>query len=100
MKYKDLLNLGFKRNDCLKGDTVWFDEYGYECFFLEKTLFKAKGFKVKLEWMPDDGKIELIEYRKHNVISRREITGDELKTIIKVLEREGDIETRNINLFA
>ena len=40
--YKDLLNNGFKREDC--NDSVFFDQYGFQYFILSKELTKNISF--------------------------------------------------------
>lgn len=90
MLYKDLIDLGFKRDDCLQNDSIWFDQHGYECFFLEKEIFK----NTIIQWYPNNvDKLELIVYCKKNinVLSRREITVEEMMVLIKVMGREGDL---------
>ena len=96
LPYKALLDLGFKRNECLSSDEVWFNEFGYNCFYLEKYLQKD----INLQWFPDTGKIEMIRYKSFDpkdgepidILDRREITWEEMESFIKVFEREGDIK--------
>lgn len=85
MKYKELINRGFVRHE--QDDNVWFEEYGYHYFFLEKEITKTMYFT----WFPDDKKIELIFHQKGKIQNRRELTIEEFKILEDVFNRKGDI---------
>ena len=69
IKYKDVIDLGFKRTDAV--DKVWFDTYGYEYFYLEKTLLKCKkGIKIVAIWEPEDEDVRIVKTdRDGNILS-------------------------------
>ena len=94
MNYRELLRLGFKRNDCLSDDSVYLDIHGFRCFWLEMYFEK----NICIEWSPIDGKIELITYKiKHlgNVKSRREINEGEMLDLVNIFSRCGDLDKTN-----
>ena len=102
MKYKQLIDMGFKRVEIFSDDQVFLDEHGYECFWLEKTLYKKGNQHVYVEWEPTKGKMELITCHKEaKITSRREITADEMKTLVTIFAREGDLpEPMNYTMLA
>lgn len=102
LRYDSLLKMGFKRNDTLENDSVWFNKHGYHCFWLEKELFRNKKEVIHIEWEPTKGKLELIAtHDNKDIVSRREITESEMKTLIDVFGRTGDIpEPVNYNVIA
>ena len=69
IKYKDIIDLGFKRTDT--SDKVWFDTYGYEYFYLEKTLLKCKkGIDIVAIWEPEDEDVRILKTdRNGNILS-------------------------------
>lgn len=100
--YNDLLKMGFKRNETLANDSMWFNQHGYHCFWLEKEIFKNKKEVIHIEWEPTEGKIELIAtHDDRDIVSRREITEGEMRTLIDVFKRTGNIpEPVNYNMLA
>lgn len=92
LRYKELLDMGFERNDIFANDSVWMDQHGYPCFWLEKTLYEKRKERVYVEWEPTEGKIELLTCSKDkDITSRREITEDEMRMLIEVFERKFDL---------
>ena len=89
MNYGELLKLGFKRNECLANDSIYFDIYGYACFYLEKILHKD----LEINWSPETQIIELIRYNAENVIDRRQITKEECLSLCNIFGRKGKIQT-------
>jgi hypothetical protein len=102
LMYNDLLKMGFKRNDILENDSMWFNQHGYRCFWLEKEIFRNKKEVIHIEWEPTKGKLELIAtHDEKDIVSRREITEGEMRTLIDVFERSGNIpEPVNYNMLA
>jgi hypothetical protein len=102
LTYKKLLDRGFKRNDILSNDSGWFNQHGYPCFWLEREIFRNKKEVIHIEWEPTKGKLELIAtHDEKDIVSRREITEDEMNVLIEVFERSGNIpEPVNYNMVA
>lgn len=102
MYYQELLDLGFERNDTLSNDDVFFRQHGYRCYWLEYTLFKLgkpgnEKVHIIIEWFPWKNKFEMITYIKSDVESRKEITKEEMETIVKVNKRSGDLPNDYVN---
>lgn len=91
MNYKQLLDLGFVRNDTLRDDKVYFDQHGFECFWLEYILYN-NGVTMLIMWYPLNSKFVFLTYYKGTETGRREITSDEMMTLINVFNRQGDIK--------
>lgn len=74
IKYKEAIDLGFKRVD--GRDTVFENTYGYEYFFLEKYLLKAKkGVHILANWNPESMDIDLMKCDKDgNILSQLNFT--------------------------
>lgn len=75
IQYKQVIALGFKRKD-LGGDSVFFDEHGYDWFIASKTLVKERGCKIVANWHPETKDIEVLYLdKKRNVVSRQRFSG-------------------------
>src|SRR5690554_6700576 len=87
IKYKDVMDLGFKRKD-LGDDEIFFNKFGFNWFIV--TLKLKKG--IKAEWNCETRKVELVNYEGHNVIGRMPVENlEHLKEIIEFFK--GKIET-------
>lgn len=92
MLYKELIDLGFERDETLSNDPVFYNHHGFECFWLEKILHKNKKESVYIHWHPENGKMELITcHNDADITSRREIMEDELKVLVEVFDRSGSL---------
>ena len=80
--YKDLLNNGFKREDC--NDSVFFDQYGFDCFILSKTLNKYAYF----DWDILTQRLAIIKQDKeHTITFKRYVDSiEEYKLIEELLK--------------
>jgi hypothetical protein len=85
--YKETIDRGFERND-LAGDSVWFNEFGYEWFITEKQLIKSKKGEIVANWMPDTKTIEVIRLVDGMVKARRPFSEieefEEFETFIRL----------------
>lgn len=64
IKYAEVIERGFKRVE-LGGDSVWFNEHGYEWFLCKKVLAKLKGDEqIIANWCPEDMGIDLLRVKK------------------------------------
>lgn len=84
MRYKELIDLGFKHIE--DHDPVWKNEYGYDYFRVEYKLDK----KRVIEWDVQKQTCEVLTIDKeHNVLNRWEITDlTLLKSIIRMFAKE------------
>lgn len=87
LPYKELLDLGFTRIDIFANDPVFFNQHGYECFWLEFIFFKKKKSMLYIHWYPETGKFELISSHKSDILSRFDITEKEALTMVGTLNR-------------
>lgn len=80
MKYSELIQLGFKRIECY--DSVWFNIYGYQYFFLELPI---KENYLTVYWMPDNNhEIELNRLDENGNILNKKIFTDLLEFTIYI----------------
>ena len=79
VRYKTLIDLGFKRFE--GNDTVWFNQYGYEWFWLELKLTK----RIHVFWCPEDKKLILRRTnKKDDILAKHTIKSlKELKSCIQ-----------------
>ena len=91
--YKELKELGFKRHQCY--DSVFFNNHGYEYFYLARTLLSFTDTTVKggqlieivAQWHPNERTVEVIKTVDDTIVSRLHITSkDRLVTLINFLE--------------
>lgn len=100
MRYKELLGMGFKRNDILANDSLFFNQHGFACFWLEYKLYqKGSGEDPKvyifIEWEPTENRFYLKTHEKTDVTSNKEISFDEMKVLVSVNKRTGDLPTKD-----
>jgi hypothetical protein len=69
IKYSEIIDRGFKRLD-FGGDSVFFDEHGYEWFICEKLLQKLDKGKIVANWCPETKTIEVMKVVKGTVFGR------------------------------
>jgi len=76
IKYKDVIELGFKRKEL--DDDVFVSQHGYGWFIVTKKLSKT----LYLDWDCADRTVTLIRNKKSNILSRLPIKNlDNLKDI-------------------
>jgi hypothetical protein len=80
--YKDLLNNGFKREDC--NDSVFFDQYGFQYFIFTKELRKNFYF----DWNVNNQELTLVKTNyEYNIIYRKIVDSiEEYKLIEELLK--------------
>ena len=82
--YKDLLDNGFKREDC--NDSVFFDQYGFQYFIFTKELRKNFYF----DWNVNNQELTLVKTNyEYNIIYRKIVDSiEEYKLIEELLKNE------------
>jgi hypothetical protein len=82
--YIDLLNEGFKREDC--NDSVFFDQYGFQYFIFTKKLNTNYYF----DWDINTQKLSIVKHDyEHTILFKQEITSEEeYNFIYKLLKNE------------
>ena len=80
--YKDLLNDGFKREDC--NDSVFFDQYGFQYFIFTKELRKNFYF----DWNVNTQELTLVKTNyEYNIIYKKIVDSiEEYKLIEELLK--------------
>jgi hypothetical protein len=80
--YKDLLNNGFKREDC--NDSVFFDQYGFQYFIFTKELRKNFYF----DWNVNTQELTLVKTNyEYNIIYKKIVDSiEEYKLIEELLK--------------
>ena len=70
IKYDEVEKLGFKRTE--EHDPVFFKQYGYEYFFMEKKLLKCKkGVHICSIWNPETQDIDLMKCNREGTILQK-----------------------------
>lgn len=79
IEYCEVIKLGFERED--PGDTVFFNEYGFEYFIVYLNVSKGVSF----DWCPITRKVEMLRgNKKGDLLARHKIKDiDELIKWIK-----------------
>ena len=81
INYKDVMDLGFEREP-FGPDSVYFNEYGYQPFLVTKKLHK----NFIAEWDCADHTVEIVKYKKYNVLARLRVDSlEDLKVILNFI---------------
>ncbi len=75
--YSDILNLGFKRESM--NDSVFFKQYGFECFYLDLKISK----KYSLSWDCITHNVTL--YKNSNTF-KKDLSMEQIKEYINLLK--------------
>lgn len=80
--YKDLLNDGFKRENC--NDTVFFDQYGFQYFIFTKEITK----NIFFDWDINSQQLTLIKMNyESNIVFKKVVESiEEYKLIEEILK--------------
>jgi hypothetical protein len=79
-KYNQLIKRGFKRTNC--NDSVFFEEYGFEYFLLQKKLNSYCYF----DWDINTNKVFIIKHDKsHNITFKKEVISEFEYSLIEEL---------------
>jgi len=71
-KYKDLIDKGFERQDI--DDVIWFNEYGFNYFILQKVLNTNYYF----DWDVNTRFLYVVKHDyDHNILYRKQIISNE-----------------------
>lgn len=94
--HQQLLAAGFKRRDDLVPDSVYREKYGYECFWLQYTIYSYKKTDISIEWWPHKpNEFELVGYHGDNVTFRNRFY--DLYDVMTLIERFKNTATINQN---
>jgi len=78
--YKDLLNDGFKREDC--NDSVFFDQYGFKYFLFTKYLTE----NIYFDWDINTQKLNLVKTNyEYNIVFKKVVESKAEYELIEML---------------
>jgi hypothetical protein len=87
--YKDLLDNGFKREDC--NDSVFFDQYGFQYFIFTKIIFtKNLNTNFYFDWNVNTQELTLVKTNyEYNIIYKKIVDSiEEYQLIEELLKNE------------
>lgn len=80
INYKDVIDLDFKRIPF--PDSIFFNQYGFECFLVQKKLHK----NFYAEWDCETRTVEIVKHKKSNILGRLKVdTLENLKSILNFI---------------
>lgn len=84
MRYQQLIDLGFKRQEA--EDNVFFNQYGFDYFWLTRKL----GRRHELNWCPiESDTVELNKYEKNGYSIEKQWLITDFQTVKKIVELFG-----------
>ena len=89
IKYKEVIDLGFKRSEL--EDDVFVGQYGYGWFLMTKKLSKT----LYLDWDCVNRTVTLIRNKKNNILSRLPIVNLEHLKIINTFFTDKHYDSNN-----
>lgn len=96
IRYKDVIDLGFKRQD--EHDSVFFDDNGYDWFIVTKKVFK----RMYLDWDCEEHTVTLYhEDKDHNVEPIETMcTIEEVRKILRIFGKlpDGKLPDQSIDV--